>query len=378
MQWGANGKKLSVVRQYPWHCMECKVCEVCQGKGDDAQIMFCDRCDRGWHLYCLDPPLGKPPRGSWYCPTCQGTPKANEKKAPTPARSAPPTIVRIRRSKLEGTGKRKRMRRDESESDSDASDTEKADEGHFSGVLFGDDAETVVNAPGDDDTARFQSSRQSAEIKLGTAEASPLDSRTLRAGPTNDGSRDSRESSAKGKADALTARATAAESGQATPMRMIRFGHFDIDTWFHAPFPEEYSLLPDGRLWVCEFCFKYMKSRFMAERHRLKCRMRHPPGDEIYRSGGISVFEVDGRKNKIYCQNLCLLAKLFLDHKTLYYDVEPFLFYVFVETDNEGSHFVGYFSKEKRSPLDYNVSCIMTLPIHQRRGWGYYLIEFST
>jgi hypothetical protein len=35
---------------------------------------------------------------------------------------------------------------------------------------------------------------------------------------------------------------------------------------------------------------------------------------------------VDGKDNKMYCQNLCLLAKLFLDHKTLYYDVEPFLF----------------------------------------------------
>ena len=31
---------------------------------------------------------------------------------------------------------------------------------------------------------------------------------------------------------------------------------------------------------------------------------------------------------KVYAQNLCLLAKLFLDHKTLYYDVEPFLFYI--------------------------------------------------
>jgi hypothetical protein len=27
--------------------------------------------------------------------------------------------------------------------------------------------------------------------------------------------------------------------------------------------------------------------------------MRHPPGDEIYRDGKISVFEVDGRKNKV-------------------------------------------------------------------------------
>ncbi len=42
----------------------------------------------------------------------------------------------------------------------------------------------------------------------------------------------------------------------------------------------------------------------------------------------LSVFEVDGNINKIYCQNLCLLVKLFLDHKTLYHDVEPFLFYV--------------------------------------------------
>lgn len=48
---------------------------------------------------------------------------------------------------------------------------------------------------------------------------------------------------------------------------------------------------------------------------------------------------------QIYCQNLCLLAKLFLDHKTLYYDVEPFLFYVMTEADQYGCHMVGYFSK---------------------------------
>lgn len=51
--------------------------------------------------------------------------------------------------------------------------------------------------------------------------------------------------------------------------------------------------------------------------------------------------------SKIYCQNLCLLAKLFLDHKTLYYDVEPFLFYVLTKNDEKGCHLVGYFSKVK-------------------------------
>jgi Histone acetyltransferase (MYST family) len=67
------------------------------------------------------------------------------------------------------------------------------------------------------------------------------------------------------------------------------------------------------------------------------------------RKDKISVWEVDGKRFKPYCQNLCLLAKFFLDHKTLYDDVEPFLFYVMTICDSEGCHTVGYFSKV--SPL---------------------------
>ena len=68
---------------------------------------------------------------------------------------------------------------------------------------------------------------------------------------------------------------------------------------------------------------------------------------------------------------------MFLDHKSLFYDVEPFLFYVITESDSIGARFVGYFSKEKQSPKDYNVSCIMTLPVRQRKGWGSLLIDLS-
>lgn len=108
-----------------------------------------------------------------------------------------------------------------------------------------------------------------------------------------------------------------------------------------------------------------------------KCNLRHPPGNEIYRKGRISFFEIDGRKNKAYAQNLCLLAKLFLDHKTLYYDTDPFLFYVMTDFDSRGFHIVGYFSKEKESTEDYNVACILTMPPYQRKGYGKLLIEFS-
>ncbi|WAR19113.1 LOW QUALITY PROTEIN: ARI4B-like protein [Mya arenaria] len=78
-----------------------------------------------------------------------------------------------------------------------------------------------------------------------------------------------------------------------------------------------------------------------------------------------------------YPQNLCLLAKLFLDHKTLYYDTDPFLFYVSCEMDVKGYHIFGYFSKEKESSEDYNVACILTLPPYQKKGFGKLLIEFS-
>ncbi|XP_077268886.1 histone acetyltransferase enoki mushroom isoform X1 [Temnothorax americanus] len=156
----------------------------------------------------------------------------------------------------------------------------------------------------------------------------------------------------------------------------IVFGRYEVETWYSSPFPQEYARLP--KLFFCEFCLKYTKSRAVLDRHMDKCQWRHPPATEIYRCDGLSVFEIDGNVNKIYCQNLCLLAKLFLDHKTLYYDVEPFLFYAMTKNDKYGCHLVGYFSKEKHCPAQrYNVSCIMTLPQYQRQGFGRFLIEFS-
>ena len=110
--------------------------------------------------------------------------------------------------------------------------------------------------------------------------------------------------------------------------------------------------LKEDKLFVCEFCLRYMKKASTLLRHKMKCELRHPPGDEIYRyaielpgatsckpqavvkrdtalrfhvsvfsvlksspnymllffhlfccrDGALSVFEVDGRDNKMYCQ----------------------------------------------------------------------------
>ncbi|TGZ37699.1 uncharacterized protein Chm isoform X1 [Temnothorax longispinosus] len=157
--------------------------------------------------------------------------------------------------------------------------------------------------------------------------------------------------------------------------RIVEMGKWEMEVWYQSPYPEEYSRAP--KLYLCEYCLRYAKSRQVLRRHREKCLWRHPPGHEVYRKDKIGVWEVDGKRYKQYCQNLCLLAKFFLDHKTLYYDVEPFLFYVMTIGDSEGCHTVGYFSKEKNSFLNYNVSCILTLPPYQRQGYGRLLIDFS-
>ncbi|KHJ99047.1 MOZ/SAS family protein, partial [Oesophagostomum dentatum] len=156
---------------------------------------------------------------------------------------------------------------------------------------------------------------------------------------------------------------------------VIFSGSFEINTWYSAPYPQEYAHVPI--LHICEFCLKYMKTETILAQHMKKCEWRHPPGNEIYRDNNVSVFEVDGNVSRIYCQNLCLVAKLFLDHKTLYYDVEPFLFYVVTKNDEYGFHFVGYFSKEKYSQQKFNLSCIVTLPCYQKQGFGRFLIDFS-
>ncbi|KAI8089718.1 acyl-CoA N-acyltransferase [Halteromyces radiatus] len=155
----------------------------------------------------------------------------------------------------------------------------------------------------------------------------------------------------------------------------IQMGKHEVETWYFSPYPVEYAYC--DTLYICEFCLSYYASRRQLERHRLHCQLHHPPGNEIYRHNDISFFEIDGRKQRTWCRNLCLLSKLFLDHKTLYYDVDPFLFYCMTERDAYGYHLIGYFSKEKESSENYNVACILTLPQYQRMGYGKLLIAFS-
>ncbi|XP_072181934.1 zinc finger protein ubi-d4-like isoform X2 [Diadema setosum] len=59
------------VKGYHWQCIECKSCGLCGTSDNDDQLLFCDDCDRGYHMYCLKPPMSAPPEGSWICDLCK-------------------------------------------------------------------------------------------------------------------------------------------------------------------------------------------------------------------------------------------------------------------------------------------------------------------
>ena len=218
------------------------------------------------------------------------------------------------------------------------------------------------------------------------------------------------------------------------------------------------------RLYICETCFKYTphESAYSAHVDGRCLNIHAPPGQIIYLSPGMpyhpqkatmpdpdpsalpghrqpelrkttgyALYEIDGDEHKLFCQNLSLFAKLWVESKSVGFDVGGFMFYVLVQmtapkpsditphkfkkekqradrgstarsaknTDldspeqralDDGSELddqeedpdipnriVGYFSKEKNSWDHNNLACILVFPPWQSMGIGQLLIEAS-
>ncbi|XP_040591918.1 histone acetyltransferase KAT6B isoform X2 [Mesocricetus auratus] len=433
------------VKALRWQCIECKTCSACRVQGRNADnMLFCDSCDRGFHMECCDPPLSRMPKGMWICQVCRPKKKGrkllHEKAAQIKRRYAKP--IGRPKNKL-----KQRLLSVTSDEGSVNAFTGRGSPGRGQKTKVCSTPPSGHAASGKDSSSRVAvtdptrpgattkttSSISASTLKVNKKTKGLIDGLTKFFTPSPDGRRSrgeiidfskhyrprrkvSQKQSCTSRvlatdteikisikqestdvtvigdkevvteedldifkqAQELSWEKIECESGVEDCGRypsVIEFGKYEIQTWYSSPYPQEYARLP--KLYLCEFCLKYMKSKNILLRHSKKCGWFHPPANEIYRRKDLSVFEVDGNMSKIYCQNLCLLAKLFLDHKTLYYDVEPFLFYVLTKNDEKGCHLVGYFSKEKLCQQKYNVSCIMIMPQHQRQGFGRFLIDFS-
>lgn len=170
----------------------------------------------------------------------------------------------------------------------------------YGGVITGDDADTTRTTITEADKAAFEKSRIAAEGRLGgpppdtawdpqkSIQGSPAPSivnglstpgRNALSHSTSTpalsrGLRDrvlqqSLSHAPSTPSLSLLGSTIATPASTSEKIKRIRFGVYDIDTWYSAPYPEEYQHVPDGRLWLCEFCLKYMKSGFVSGRHRV-------------------------------------------------------------------------------------------------------------
>ena len=177
--------------------------------------------------------------------------------------------------------------------------------------------------------------------------------------------------------------------GKLRNIEYLRFAQFKIKVWYFSPVPDPFDKLKarmrnevfdkEDRetLYCCEFCMRFFRTNKEYEIHCRRCTVTHPPGDEIYRCGRVSAYEVDGAYAVQYCVNLCLVTKMFLYHKAEYYGPGEFHFYIVCLNDVRGAHPVGFFSKEKNSQCGNNLACILTFPCYQKMGIGTFLVALS-
>ncbi|KAL4980669.1 acyl-CoA N-acyltransferase [Aspergillus desertorum] len=166
----------------------------------------------------------------------------------------------------------------------------------------------------------------------------------------------------------------------------VVLGNLRFQTWYQSIYPEDLVSKDTDTLYVCRWCFRYSCDINTHASHTRLCSHRTtPPGTKVYDHAGYSVWEVDGADHKLFGQNLSLFAKLFLDHKSVFFDVVSFLYYILVFTEpnnakndpNETYHILGFFSKEKLSWDANNLACILVFPPYQHKQLGKLLMGVS-
>ncbi|MCJ1282826.1 hypothetical protein MMC26_002152 [Xylographa opegraphella] len=197
-------------------------------------------------------------------------------------------------------------------------------------------------------------------------------------------------------------------TGGATPLKASRnvlnvvLGDIMFPTWYPSFYPEELVGKDTDRLYVCQWCFKYSKEVVPFLTHVVSLRTpnslevgsvtfpcqkacnkedNEPPGRLIYRKAPYSIYEIDGEEEKLFTQNLSLFAKLFLDNKSVFFDVSSFNYYLLIKdlpaSSSPSRQIVGFFSKEKMSWDNNNLACILVFPPWQRQGLGKILMGVS-
>lgn len=218
----------------------------------------------------------------------------------------------------------------------------------------------------------------------------------------------------------------------------VVLGNLLFDTWYFSPYPESILFGADHasakvatngehkngapervttpmipKLHACPFCFRYTVNSgdyaLHIQKHVSETE-RDPEGWlpvpqsalKVYEWDGYTVWDIDGEQEKLYCQNLSLFAKLFLEQKSVFFDTSGFHYFVLTysspnlptspsagksrgrrrssSTKTESlfkNQVLGFFSKETLSWDANNLACILVFPPYQHRNLGQLLMAVS-
>ncbi|KIW53999.1 hypothetical protein PV05_06397 [Exophiala xenobiotica] len=221
----------------------------------------------------------------------------------------------------------------------------------------------------------------------------------------------------------------------------VVLGNLLFETWYYSPYPDtvilgrehlstiKHAYTPGSaadlrqanahgleqpqcdRLYVCPCCFRYTPDANDFAQHLQVHRTRREQGLEtqpvpesafkVYEWEGHAIWEIDGEREKSYCQNLSLFGKLFLEQKSVFFDTGGFKYYALTYTKPQAvapvtkgrgrkrsssvfeddilyqTQVLGFFSKENLSWDANNLACILVFPPFQHRQLGQLLMAVS-
>jgi hypothetical protein len=247
-------------------------------------LVLCDLCDDGYHIYCLKPKLKVAPKGEWTCGKHRerGKGKRIADKVERPNRRARmekiDTLVKTtkmdrRKIKEEDRTKSKRGRPNQKAEDTQAEDEEEEEEQpkprrgfkkttkftHKSARIT-DRAQVIQSEDSEEDEPEMPSSRADNDRCFG-GKLSLIEGMTQKTTPQDI------DVALYDKAKAAIKEAPVKLNvyDNPKPFETLMFGKFKINTWYAAPYPEEYTQYKT--LYLCEFCLSYAKNRGQWTRH---------------------------------------------------------------------------------------------------------------
>uniref|UniRef100_A0A8C1GGN3 Bromodomain adjacent to zinc finger domain protein 1A n=1 Tax=Cyprinus carpio TaxID=7962 RepID=A0A8C1GGN3_CYPCA len=108
-------------------------CKVCRRKGDAENMLLCDACDRGYHIFCVRPKLKTVPSEDWFCPECH--PKQRSHRINSRQRSSIESEEEME-DEEESEQEEEESEEEEDETEEEQSEEEELVEWTFSSLFF--------------------------------------------------------------------------------------------------------------------------------------------------------------------------------------------------------------------------------------------------